>query len=515
MDDPHQTSEQTSAFSPDITNSNGTGSPRIHSQLTSNEGNTRVMNRNMRESVRIFIRAYSASLSILGTVIPVIASFITVGLYLTLPNSTSQWYILLVGGLIAVIFWFVIAIPVCGLCTAQGANSHNYGLLQSRLHQLKASLSLEGFADGDYEGIKSLKTIMEHAGFDEKNNKHQWEVVKEAYACCIEISRMLYKFPSGLRWVVGMGYNTAWTILHHGEEAMIEVADIGTVIRGAKHDFLSIQGSYMKGKDGLLVDIIQAVAVLKHEALIYFREHQPSKINMALSQTQQQKNNSNLSSSAASASDGSITDPPPVLDKPITNTIAQTELEAISRLTLREVRSALNDFREKRWEGLVRQRTRLLKATVVTGIVTYVLLGVIILAFNSIDSKQNLLAATIIYMVGAISGLFVRFYSESHSGKSIDDFGLSTTRLVAIPLLSGLAGIGGVLLSEILAAMESNIGIPNLFTLQPRALLIAAVFGATPNLFIRGLQKQAHEYETELQSSKAAEKPVEETSETI
>ena len=85
-----------------------------------------------------------------------------------------------------------------------------------------------------------MKMVIEHTGFDE-NNKHQWEVVKEAYACCIDISRKLYTCSVGLPWIIGTGYNSAWTLLHHAEEAMIEVADVETTVRGAKHDFLAIR----------------------------------------------------------------------------------------------------------------------------------------------------------------------------------------------------------------------------------------------------------------------------------
>jgi hypothetical protein len=151
-----------------------------------------------------------------------------------------------------------------------------------------------------------------------------------------------------------------------------------------------------------------------------------------------------------------------------------------------------------------------LKSIAVTGLATYVLLGVIILSFNLISNivltdQKFLQEVVIIYLIGAMSGLFVRFYSESQGGTSIDDFGLTTTRLVATPLLSGLAAIGGVLFTVILGSIAAQNAVPDLFTLkQVQILLTAAVFGASPNLFIKGLQKQANEFESDLQSSKAA-----------
>jgi hypothetical protein len=473
----------------------------------------------------IGLKAYSASLLTVGVMVPVVASFIAVTLYLTLPNaplppllgvlSSSPWYSLVDSSLLTGLLWLVAAVPFCSVSTAQSANPRNYSLLQSRLHQLKASLGMKDCADGAYEESTTIATLMQDAGCD-AGNKYQWNVLKEAYACCMDISRKLYKFPAGLRWIIGTEYNSAWTLLHHAEEVLIEAADVEAAVRGAKHDFLAIQDSQIHGGDELLDDVIQAVDLLKPEALAYFREHQPSKGGVALSQRTQLINKSN-----ASSGDGNTA------DKNGADLNARAKTEATARVMLREVRSTLNDFRDKRWEGLVRQRSRLLKAIAVTGIVTHAFLCLTILtsptpipgANQQLTMTQSgILAATMFYMVGAIAGLFVRFYSESRGGSSVDDFGLSTTRLVAIPLLSGLAGIGGVLVAEMLAALggpallgprpETPIELSTLFSLDPRLLLTAAIFGVTPNLVIKGLQEKANEYAAELQSSKAAESRV-------
>ena len=495
-------------------------SSAMNHQLPDNNSATTKERRTRGNYIGLATTAYSASLITVGVMMPVVASFIAVGLYLTLPNSplppflglqpSSQWYTFVYSTFLTGILWLVVAIPYCHLSTAQGANPRNYNLLRSRLHQMKASLDLKDYADSNYEEINTIDTVMEHAGFD-KHNKHKWNLVKEAYACCIDISRKLYKSPVGLTWIIGTGYNSAWTLLHHAEEVMIEVADVVTVVRGAEHDFLAIEGSEINGNDELLDTVIQAVEVLEPEALAYFKEHQPSKSSVALSQLTKMINKSSDPSSTGNASSKNGADPG-----------ARAQPEAAARAMLREVRSTLNDYRDKRWEGLVRQRSRLLKAIAVTGIVTHALLCITILAgippvahqqFTPLQS--GILAATMFYMVGAIAGLFVRFYSESQGGASVDDFGLSTTRLIAIPVLSGLAGILGVLVAEMLAglggpallgsALVKSLELPTLFSLDPRLLLTAAIFGIAPNLVIKGLQQKANKYENELQSSKAAE----------
>jgi hypothetical protein len=50
-----------------------------------------------------------------------------------------------------------------------------------------------------------------------------------------------------------------------------------------------------------------------------------------------------------------------------------------------------------------------------------------------------------------------------------------------------------------------NITMDNIFHMDPRLFFAAAIFGLAPNLLIKGLQEEASKYETDIQSSKAAE----------
>jgi hypothetical protein len=446
----------------------------------------------------------SASLIVIGPIIPIVVSLITVVIYLSLPSSILPLhtlfplYTLLISFVITGILWFLASISIFTLCTAKNANPRNFGLVQNRLHQLKAKLYLKVDDCAAHQEIQSLNPLLEPVSNEMKG--HQQEVVKEAYTSCCDIEQLIYGSPSGLRWILGYGYNTAWRILHHAEEAMVEVKKVEAVVHGAKHDFMSIQGSQINGKDGLLDDIIHSVKVLKPEALIYFQENLSHKSSFGRLQIIQSANKPGASTPTPHATDKKPSD-------------QRDQQKAHARITLREVKGTINDYRDKRWEGLVRQRSQLLKTIAVTGLVTFIFLTVMILGFPFINTssafrtdQKDLLAATIIYMVGALAGLFVRFYAESQNETSIDDFGLSTTRLIAIPLLSGLAAIGGVVITELLGSIENNLGISDLFNLQqPKVLFTAAIFGAAPNLFIRGLQKQASNYEAEIQSSKASE----------
>jgi hypothetical protein len=113
-------------------------------------------------------------------------------------------------------------------------------------------------------------------------------------------------------------------------------------------------------------------------------------------------------------------------------------------------------------------------------------------------------------MVGAIAGMFGRFYREAGNSTAVDDYGLSLARAIATPLLSGLAGVGGVLITILLYSTLPGVsittqikGISDIFRLnQPIYFIVAAIFGLAPNLIIKSLQQSAAKYMNDLSSSK-------------
>ena len=116
---------------------------------------------------------------------------------------------------------------------------------------------------------------------------------------------------------------------------------------------------------------------------------------------------------------------------------------------------------------------------------------ILLVKTNKTNEADMLEAATIFYFVGGLVGLFIRLYNQSKTDTSIDDFRLATAHLIAAPLYSGLAAIGGVLVVQ----RDLALNVAN--------ILIAAAFGLTPSLLTSAIQKEADQYKTDLKSTAA------------
>ncbi len=204
------------------------------------------------------------------------------------------------------------------------------------------------------------------------------------------------------------------------------------------------------------------------------------------------------------------------------------------RAGLRRIRQMVNEFRDSRRAGLVRARNNLFGTIVFTAINAYVLLGI---AMIMGAKPSQVLAATVFYLVGAVVGLFRQLAAAgSADTHSEEDYGLATARLIHTPLFSGLAGVGGVVLTLIAlavtprpatpsttasakapAAKQAQVGneqiasneVPSLeqiFDLDnPTAVVIAAIFGLTPSLLMTRLHSNAEKFKVDLRSTEAAE----------
>jgi hypothetical protein len=119
-----------------------------------------------------------------------------------------------------------------------------------------------------------------------------------------------------------------------------------------------------------------------------------------------------------------------------------TQCEQVARAVLRQVRNSLNEYRNARWNGLIVSRNRLLATFTLTTMIVFALLAI---AIMSGANRPAIIAATVFYLVGATVGLCNRLRNDSQAESALPDYGLSATRLITIPLLSGLGAIGGLL----------------------------------------------------------------------
>jgi hypothetical protein len=169
------------------------------------------------------------------------------------------------------------------------------------------------------------------------------------------------------------------------------------------------------------------------------------------------------------------------------------------RWTAREVRWAINEYRDDLAEGLVRAKNRLIRTIAITGGATYLLLALALL-LGAPKTAVGYVSA--LYLVGAVVGLFLQLRSDAKRDSAIEDYGLATVRLVHVPLLSGIAAVAGVGLTG-LAATQTLAEIFDIIDV-PTMLIIAATFGLTPGLLLNQLRSEADKYKEELNQTSTA-----------
>ncbi len=276
-----------------------------------------------------------------------------------------------------------------------------------------------------------------------------------------------------LRWALATGYSSLQRTLHRIDEMIVEAQPDYAVTGDALHDTLSLSDSTIANSDILLIRLRTAVqAISPNTATSFF----PIR--------------------------GAPEAPPP----------GPLPTPAEAREVLREVRFAVNDFRDDRVDGIILARNRLLLVVITVGITAFFTLALAVLA--GVD-RATLISVSALYLVAALAGLINRLRIESGRSSAVEDYGLNIARLIATPLLSGLAGVAGVFLvattPELLnvVAPTANgqnpppIDVSEVFNLAANqsALLVAAVFGLVPAQLFSGLQRQADRFQVDLEKS--------------
>jgi hypothetical protein len=377
--------------------------------------------------------SFSAAFVRTANLVPLVAALASAAIYIALPQSLYlRPSFAIAGGIVlALIIWTTVALPYFSSTTADKADVYSYNLLVSRYKQLTEELN-----------IYKDTAISDDPGNVVHTNKNIREAENYLQAAWIVL------FQRSSTWVSGIGYVNLSRLLHRSDESLILIRSMPDVIASAAAD------------DSRLVN-------LKNSS-INNRKYYRRVISTTLQELDQKP-----SLMQVDPTDGTVE-----------GKFNQDARERRARTMLREVRFALNQFYDDQWEKQVHARNNLIQITIVTGLSVYILLAFAILAVVPIST---LIAGTLYFLIGAIVGLLSRLYEQSKADTSIENVHLARARLMASPLISGLAALGGVVVTQKLATS----GIASPFdTINAINILAAAAFGLAPNLFFNAIQNQ-------------------------
>jgi len=248
-----------------------------------------------------------------------------------------------------------------------------------------------------------------------------------------------------------------WDRINKVDEAMVGVLPCQTVIESANYDELSLSG-VPESKD--LLDLLDKAI---HTMLALLKKTTDPK---------------------------KVTNPPSLSAANNGQDSQQSEQEA--RSDIRKVKSALHKFTNERWDGLVRARNQLIGTAFLTAFFTYIL---VIIAILANVPRMNTIDAMVFYFLGAIVGLFGRLFDERNADKVVDDYSLSTIRIIVTPLISGLAVLIGVLFVTTSSTLDT------IYTITIQNLVLAAVLGFSPNILINKLLSKSEEIKGQIKSA--------------
>jgi hypothetical protein len=425
---------------------------------------------------------------------PGTAATISSALYLSKPRWAGEWnqdgpHAFITGTVLGVVVWLLGSALFRRFAMPETSNTAAYGELASEYHRLKPRLDcLPADCAGSpshCEARAQLDQVAGELGLDERT-------AQPAY-----------------RWILATGYTAAWSRIHRADECMFDLECESAVVGFALYDELRLLGARIPEKDEMLSKLRTALVALDPSAGKYL--HQPP--------SPHPEHPRPVFRLRAVPRPGAHRNEPVVHIAVrgrvlIGRGLSDADRQRTARVVLRQIRHSINEFRDDRREGLIRARNNLFATVLFTGLTAYLVLG---LALIEGVSRPAVLAAFGFYLVGAVVGLFRHLRNASARDTIVEeDYGLSYARMIQLPLFSGVAAVAGVVLTALLPALvpttsaSDRITAPALSTIfnlttNPSYLVVAAIFGLTPNLLISRLQQQAESYKADLKSSEAAE----------
>jgi hypothetical protein len=430
----------------------------------------------------IWPTTYLPTVWAISPLIPGLAAVCVVATFLVAPVGAGA-AAFIIGTEIAAAIAIVGAIPLRMLATVRVAQTRSYWELRRRSEQLR----------------KRLRVIEARGSSDGWSTAEQM-AVDEANKQLGEVKRALLRSPrrsrtNGLEWVSAMGYVSLWRRVDRAEEALIDLEPPEALLGDALHDKLRLAGAGIK-RDQLEAALDHAVLRIDKKGFDeYFAPTmQSAKVDAATRSRRARADCDDADAKVPATAEDAASDGPP--------TAAEIVL---ARAILREVRHALNGFVQDTMEGLVRARNRLWRAILLTATTTFLLVGLAVL--NNVP-KSLLIGASVYFLVAAVVGLFNRLRLQAAADLAVEDFNLFEARLVHTPLISGLAGVAGVILVSLVPGTAST-GPPPLseiFELSKNqfGLIVAAAFGLAPDRIIGPLESQTEKLKVQLKAGKAA-----------
>lgn len=425
--------------------------------------------------------------------------------------------VFILGILITLIIWLLLAVPCRFFATAAGGRPSDYDGLKRAVEVMRQRLNILKKNEQVSEDKGKGATFTEE-GTDGKQNitTEQDLTIEQKKARDIAISDIKADLDHiddslnnhGLQWL-STGYVSMWDRVNKADEAMIDVLPAQIVIESAKIDELRLNNSDVPNSDDLLKLLDKAITTLSSEKVAATASSDRTDSRQPSVQIQKNDLQQMLVHVLAFFKKG-----PESVNPPATTTKddpPQSEQQA--RADIRKVRSALHDFTNKRWDGLVRARNILVITAFLTAAFTYVLVALAILA----QLRPTLIEqAMVLYFLGAIVGLFDRLREEKDTDNVVDDYGLTMARIIVTPLLSGLAALVGVFLVTILSITITSqtsggtsagsmppVIIEDIYNFikYPQNLVFAAIFGYLPNLVLNILQSKSEDIKSQLKSA--------------
>ena len=405
---------------------------------------------------------------------PFLAALITIIVYLSpSPHPAVAFFtwlgpssmVILLGLIITLVLWLLLAIPCMRFATAEGARPSDYESLQREVTALQ----------NRFEVVKGKDEATRDTAIEHQNARAI--AISDVKTAVEYINARLGS--KGLPWVSYTGYVSLWARFNRADEAIIDVLPCETVIESANYEELRLENSKVPEYEKLLTRLQNARTTLSSD---------PKRSK----QSSEQKQDTNSQQSTAQAMSAPLQETP---DSPSPSTAinGQGSQQSVqeARAAIRSVKAALHNFTNERWDGLVRARNQLVGTAFLTAFFTYILVIIAVLAHVP---PMNTLDAMVFYFLGAIAGLLGRLFDERNADTVLDDYGLSMARIIVTPLISGLAVLVGVLMVTTPATPGT------LYQLTLQNLVFAAVLGFAPNILISTLRNKSEAIKSQIKS---------------